>query len=212
MISCFVMLFPTVTNYKLSFMFIRDKIGNYARTVPMLLKQLMEAVLESLGLECGYLQEEIEEGSQVMAINCYPACPEPDLVLGIPPHSDYGTLTILFQSCPGLQIMDQKNNWLSFPAIEGALVVQLGNQVEVMSNRHYKSVVHQVTLSTENKQHSIASIDSLALNKKIASAEELVDEQQPASYKGFSFGDFLDLISSNNIADIKFIDSLRKTT
>ncbi|GLU00366.1 hypothetical protein SLE2022_177430 [Rubroshorea leprosula] len=146
-----------------------------------------------------------------MAINCYPACPEPELVLGIPPHSDYGTLIILLQSCPGLQLMELNDNWLSVPAIEGALVVQLGNQAEVTSNGHYKSVVHQVTLSTENKRHSIASIRSLAQNKKIGPAEELVDEQQPASYKEFSFGDFLHFISSNNIADIKFNDSQKKT-
>lgn len=186
--------------------------GNYSEAVRMLEKQLMEAVLESLGLERSYLQEEFEEGSQVMAINCYPECPEPDLALGIPPHSDYGTLTILLQSGPGLQIMDQNNNWHSVPVIEGGLIVQVGNQVEVMSNGNYKSVVHQVTLSTEKKRHSIASIHSLALNKKMGPAEKLVDEENPAQYEEFSFREFLDFISSNNIVDRCFIDTLKKTT
>lgn len=105
-----------------------------------------------------------------MAINCYPACPEPDLTLGMPPHSDYGTLTILLQSGPGLQLQENKKNWHSVPLIEGALIVQLGDQIEVMSKGQYKSVVHQATVSAENKRLSIASLHSLPLNKKIGPA------------------------------------------
>ncbi|KAK8509540.1 hypothetical protein V6N12_001630 [Hibiscus sabdariffa] len=149
--------------------------GNYAEAVQALQKQLMEVIVETLGLNFGTLHNEIEEGSQVMAINCYPACPEPDLTL------------------------------------EGAFIVQLGDQIQVMSNGKYKSVVHQVTLSAEKKRLSIASLHSLPLNKKIGPAPELVDEQHPASYKEFSFRDFLDYISSNNNADGRFIDSIKKS-
>ncbi|XVE76840.1 hypothetical protein DITRI_Ditri13aG0012500 [Diplodiscus trichospermus] len=189
----------------------KDKMGNYAKAVQVLQKQLVEAILETLGLNLGNLQEELEEGNQLMTTNFYPACPEPDLTLGMPPHSDYGTLTILLQNGPGLQLQDKKKNWLSVPFVEGALIVQLGDQIEVMSNGQYKSVVHQVTLSAENERLSIASLHSLPLNKKIGPAPELVDEQHPVSYKEFSFRDFLDFISSNNIADGRFIDSIRKT-
>ncbi|OMP00754.1 Oxoglutarate/iron-dependent dioxygenase [Corchorus olitorius] len=189
----------------------KDKMGKYAQAVQVLQKQLTEVMLETLGLNIGHLHEEVEEGCQLMAINCYPACPEPDLTLGMPPHSDYGTVTILLQSGPGLQIMDNNRNWHSVPFVEGALIVQLGDQIEVMSNGLYKSVVHQVTLSAENKRLSIASLHSLPLNKKIQPAPELVDEQHPVSYNEFSFRDFLDFISNNNIADRRFIDSIKKT-
>ncbi|KAK5775944.1 hypothetical protein PVK06_043900 [Gossypium arboreum] len=189
----------------------KDKMGNYAKAVQVLHKQLMEAILETLGLNFGNLQKEIEEGNQLMAINCYPACPEPDLTLGMPPHSDYGTLTVLLQSGPGLQLQDNKKKWLSVPFVEGALLVQLGDQIELMSNGQYKSVVHQVTLSAENKRLSIASLHSLPINKKIGPAPELVDEQHPVSYNEFSFRDFLDYISSNDIADKRFIDSIKKS-
>lgn len=183
--------------------------GNYAEAIQDLQKQLMEAVSESLGLNSDYLQEEAEEGSQVMTVNCYPACPQPELALGMPPHSDYGTLTILLQSCPGLQIMDQNKNWVSVPAIDGALIVQLGDQLEVMSNGQYKGVVHRVLVSKEIKRLSIASLHSLSLNKKMGPAPKLVDKQQPMYYKGFSFREFLDFISSNDIAKGRFIDTLK---
>ncbi|KAF2315465.1 hypothetical protein GH714_039322 [Hevea brasiliensis] len=96
-------------------------------------------------------------------------------------------------------IMDQNKNWVSVPLTEGALLVQLGDQIEVMSNGQYKSVVHRATVSPGKKRFSIASLHSLALNKKMGPALELVDEQHPASYKEFSFRDFLDYISNNAI-------------
>ena len=41
------------------FFFWRDKMGNYAKAVQVLQKQLMEAILEALGLNFGNLQKEI---------------------------------------------------------------------------------------------------------------------------------------------------------
>ncbi|WCJ23028.1 2-oxoglutarate (2OG) and Fe(II)-dependent oxygenase superfamily protein [Euphorbia peplus] len=128
----------------------------------------------------------------------------------MPPHSDYGSLTVLLQSCPGLQIMDKKNNWFSVPETEGALIIQLGDQLEVISNGQYKSVIHRVTVSSEKKRFSIAGLHSLALNKKVKPARELVDEQNPDSYKEFSFRDFLDFISGNDIRQARFINTLKR--
>ena len=152
--------------------------GSYADAMHTLQKKLMEVVLESLGLNANYLHEDIEEGSQVLAVNCYPSCPEPDLALGMPPHTDYGTLTILNQSHQGLEIMDHDKKWHSVPFIEGALIVQLGDQSEVMSNGRYKSTPHRAILNVQKMRLSIASLHSLAIEKKIGPAPELVDEQK----------------------------------
>lgn len=187
--------------------------GNYAKAVQALQQQIMELVIESLGLNPNYLDEEVENGSQVIAVNCYPKCPEPELALGMPPHSDYGFITILLQSCPGLQIMDQNKNWVSVPDTEGALLVQMGDQMEVLSNGQYKSVVHRVTVSDDKNRLSIASLHSLGLDKKIAPAPLLVDNEHPKSYKEFSFRDFLDYITSNDIIKgIRFIDTLKENS
>ena len=184
--------------------------GKYAEATHLLHKQLLEAISESLGLEKNYLQEQTEEGSQVIAVNCYPACPEPEVTLGMPPHSDFGSLTILLQSSEGLQIMDANKNWVCVPYIEGALIVQLGDQVEVMSNGVYKSVVHRVTVNKDVNRLSFASLHSLPMNKKISPAPQLVNEEKPAAYGDFSFNDFLEYISRNDLTKQRFIDTVKK--
>lgn len=184
--------------------------GNYAEAAHVLQKRLMEVLFESLGLKPDYLHKDIGEGSQVMAVNCYPSCPEPNLTLGLPPHSDYGFLTILLQSQRGLEIIDTDGKWKSVPLVKGGLVVQLGDHMEVLSNGRYKGVIHRAILNSENKRLSIASLHSLEIDKKVIPAPELVDEQHPPSYKEVSFRDFLNFISENDILEARYIDTLRK--
>ncbi|CAN4111873.1 unnamed protein product [Withania somnifera] len=182
---------------------------NYTMAAQKLQEELMEVIFETLGLNHNYLHEDIAEGSQVMVANYYPACPEPDLTLGLPPHTDYGMLTIILQNHQGLQIMDRKEKWHSVPFIEGALVVLLGDHMEVLTNGIYKSVVHRATVNSERRRISIVSLHSLALGKKIRPASALVNEQNILSYKEGSLSDFLDFISAENIVEAKYIDKLK---
>ncbi|XP_047957709.1 flavanone 3-dioxygenase 3 [Salvia hispanica] len=190
----------------------KEKMGNYAKALLLLHTKLIQIVFESLGLQSDYLQNDVEQGSQVIAVNCYPTCPQPNLALGLPRHSDYGLLTIILQDQQGLEVMDRNENWQPVPLIEGALVVQVGDQMEVLSNGRYKSIVHRATVNLEKKRLSIASLHSLAINRKVTPAPDLVDERHPLSYKEGSFEDFLNFLSDNDILEGRYIDTLRKNS
>ncbi|KAI3800867.1 hypothetical protein L1987_28966 [Smallanthus sonchifolius] len=151
------------------------------------------------------------EGVTKAVLNCYPSCPKPDLALGMPPHTDFGMITILNQTHQGLEIMDHDKKWHPVPFIQGALIVQLGDQLEVISNGRYKSVPHRAILNVQRKWFSIASLHSMHIEKKVGPAPELVDEQHPVAYREGSFGGFLDYISVNSLSKGKYIDTLRIT-
>lgn len=124
----------------------RKVVAAYAEETNHLFLKLMEAVLESLGLslpggrregEDGHhgeddgIMKRFEEGSQMMVTNFYPPCPEPELTIGMPPHSDYGFLTLLLQDrVPGLQIL-HRDDWVTVKPIPGSFVVNVGDHLEV---------------------------------------------------------------------------------
>lgn len=121
-------------------------VANYAEETKHLFLTIMEAILESLGIMEANQEEEAKEndnnnnnimkelanGSQMLVTNFYPPCPEPDLTLGMHPHSDYGFLTLLLQDeVEGLQIQYQ-GRWLTVQPIPNAFVVNIGDHLEVI--------------------------------------------------------------------------------
>lgn len=66
--------------------------------------------------------------------NYYPPCPRPDLTLGVREHADGSAITFLLQDngVGGLQVL-KDDQWFSVPTVPGALLINVGDQVEVIS-------------------------------------------------------------------------------
>ncbi|KAG8763800.1 hypothetical protein FRC12_008401, partial [Ceratobasidium sp. 428] len=62
-------------------------------------------------------------------------------------HSDYGSLTLLFQkSLGGLQIKLPNGEWLDAPVVDDAVLVNIGDLFDFWSGGRYTSTVHRVAL------------------------------------------------------------------
>lgn len=194
----------------------REKMGEYAMAIQDLSVQLMGAIVQGLGLEPKYLQQELTEGLQFMALNNYPqgsSSLAPTESIGLAPHSDYGFLTILLQSSPGLEVLHHDDAaWTPVPAIRGALHVHLGDHLEVLSNGRLRSLVHRAVLNNNESRISIASIHGVAMGEKVECAEGLVDEGHPRLYKASSFHDFLEFLPTNVKACRRFVETLKIDT
>ncbi|XP_077226095.1 2-oxoglutarate (2OG) and Fe(II)-dependent oxygenase superfamily protein isoform X2 [Tasmannia lanceolata] len=190
---------------------LREKIVSYAKHMETLFFMLMKAIIESLGLADEDILNEFEDGSQLMVINCYPWCPEPDLTLGIPPHSDYGFLTLLLQdSIQGLQIMS-KGEWVTIEPLHGSLVINVGDHLEIFSNGRYKSVLHRVLVNPTNSRISIASLHSLPFENIVRPSPQLINEENPRRFKDTDFAAFLEYISSIEHKSKSFLESRKLT-
>ena len=94
----------------------------------------MQALSKGLGLEDeNALNEAVgwEKKETQIRMNNYPPCPQPDMVLGISPHSDPHILTILLHDeTPGLQI-SKDGSWVKVQSTPGALIVNIAMHFEV---------------------------------------------------------------------------------
>ncbi|CAN8277295.1 unnamed protein product [Cochlearia groenlandica] len=136
----------------------KEIVSNYSREVREIGFKIEELISESLGLEKNHMKKVLGEQGQHMAINYYPPCPEPELTYGLPAHTDPNVLTILLQDTTvcGLQIL-VNGSWFAVNPHPDAFVINIGDQLQALSNGIYKSVRHRAITNTENPRLSIAT-------------------------------------------------------
>lgn len=85
----------------------------------------------------------------------YPAYTGPleDKQMRIGEHSDYGTITLLWQinDVPGLQVQDLKGNWYPVPYANDGVVVNIGDLLQRWTNDYFVSTKHRVVNSHINQ-------------------------------------------------------------
>ena len=187
----------------------REVNAEYCTQIQKLAKTLLSAISESLGLSTQYINEAFGVHSQYMAYNFYPACPNPDLTLGLPGHSDPGGLTILMQDeVGGLQVLHE-DRWVAVHPVPHTLVVNLGDQLQILTNDMYKSMEHRVVVNSNNERMSVATTYGPSMDSLIAPAPHLLDSSNPAIYKGCVYGEFLDTLESGSLNRKGVLDSLK---
>ncbi|XP_021647997.2 protein SRG1 [Hevea brasiliensis] len=146
---------------------------------------LLKAMARSLDMEENCFLDQYGERALVTArFNFYPPCQRPDQILGVKPHADASALTILLpdKEVEGLQFLKDKE-WFRVPIIPQALLVNVGDQVEIMSNGIFKSPVHRVVTNSEKERITVAVFCIPDSDKEIKPADALVNETRPRLYK-----------------------------
>ena len=68
-------------------------------------------------------------------------------------HSDYGTITFLFQDkLGGLEVKGVDGKWISADPIDGAIIVNVGDLLEAMTSGRYPATRHRVVIPEEEKR------------------------------------------------------------
>ena len=105
----------------------------YGREVLGVVEKLLSAFSVNLGLEEPTMRNALggEDLEMELKINYYPACPQPEMALGVLPHTDMSVLTVLKPNdVPGLQIF-KNNEWVTAKHVPNTLIIHIGDQLQV---------------------------------------------------------------------------------
>ncbi|XP_073058733.1 1-aminocyclopropane-1-carboxylate oxidase 3 [Primulina eburnea] len=176
----------------------RKVMKEFAAQLEKLAEQLLDLLCENLGLEKGYLKKAFY-GSKGPTfgtkVSNYPPCPKPDLIKGLRAHTDAGGIILLFQDdkVSGLQLL-KGDEWVDVPPMRHSIVINIGDQLEVITNGKYKSVLHRVIAQTDGTRMSIASFYNPGSDAVIYPAPALVEKEESKDlYPKFVFEDYMKL-------------------
>ena len=125
----------------------REVALEYLKTSISMVKKILEILIVKLGVTVGKSAELIEAlvDLKMVNMNFYPSCPNPELTVGVGRHSDMGTLTVLLQDGIGglyvkveedmgadNNIAGKKGQRMEIPPISGALVINVGDTLQVI--------------------------------------------------------------------------------
>ncbi|KAK4777330.1 hypothetical protein SAY87_017517 [Trapa incisa] len=178
----------------------REIVSNYCKEVRQLGHRIEDLISESLGLETGTAGRILGQQGQHMAVNYYPPCPEPELTYGLPAHTDPNALTILLQDqhVAGLQVL-KDGKWLAVNPIPNAFVINIGDQLQALSNGRYKSVWHRAVVNVEKPRLSIASFLCPSDDAVIRSPAALWVEGSGPVYRDFTYAEYYKKFWSRNL-------------
>ncbi|XP_020528745.1 probable 2-oxoglutarate/Fe(II)-dependent dioxygenase isoform X2 [Amborella trichopoda] len=111
----------------------REKLQrNTLKRVQQISRELFKGISESLGLQSCYIERafKLEEGLQILICNYYPRCSQPELAMGLTPHSDHGGLAVLMQDEVGGLQLKHKGNWVPVSPLPNTFLVNVGDHLE----------------------------------------------------------------------------------
>ncbi|XP_010493145.1 PREDICTED: codeine O-demethylase-like [Camelina sativa] len=163
----------------------RETLDEYTMKQRVVVEKFFKAMARSLELEeNSFLDMYGESATMDTRFNMYPPCPRPDKVIGVKPHADGSAFTLLLpdKDVEGLQFL-KDGKWYKAPIVNDTILINIGDQMEIMSNGIYKSPVHRVVTNSEKERISVATFCVPGEEKEIQPVEGLVSEARPRLYK-----------------------------
>ncbi|CAJ1806040.1 unnamed protein product [Sphenostylis stenocarpa] len=191
---------------------LRKVIAEYGEGVVRLGGRILQMMSINLGLKEDFLLNAFGGESEIGAclrVNFYPKCPQPDLTLGLSPHSDPGGMTILLPDdfVSGLQVR-RGDEWITVKPIPNAFIINIGDQIQVLSNATYKSVEHRVIVNSNQDRVSLAMFYNPRSDLLIEPAKELVTKEKPALYSPMTYDEYRLYIRLNGPCGKAQVESL----
>ena len=199
----------------------RPVMQEYFRSCERVAFAMLEAIARSLGVPPESLTRDFAgRHTSFIRLNYYPRrdplVPEQSASatghLGVHQHTDAGALTLLLQDDVRALEICVDGDWILVEPVRNALLINLGDMLQVWSNDQYPAPLHRVRASTNRERYSLPFFFNPASEAVYAPLPALTNEQSPPRYRAINWGtfrwkrqqgDYADYGTENQISDYR---------
>ncbi|XP_068667302.1 oxoglutarate-dependent flavonoid 7-O-demethylase 1-like [Aristolochia californica] len=188
----------------------RETMEAYGLEMQMLALTVLGLIAKALGMEPEEMTSLFEDGLQSIRMSYYPPCPQPVQAIGLSPHSDAGGITILLQvnEVQGLEVR-KDGKWVPIEPLQDALIVNIADLLEIVTNGTYESVLHRATVNSDQERLSVATFYSPKLKAVIGPAASLISAEKPALFKKVVVEDYIKGLYSGELKGKRLINTVK---
>ncbi|XP_059623128.1 oxoglutarate-dependent flavonoid 7-O-demethylase 1-like [Cornus florida] len=189
---------------------LRNTLESYLLELQKLSKTLLGMMAKALKIDEEEVEEMFEDGMQSVRMTYYPPCPQPELVVGLTPHSDASGITFLLQinGVEGLQVRKDRV-WIPANFLPGAFMVNVGDILEILSNGVYRSIEHKVTVNPVKERISIAMFFNPKFQAEIGPAASIINSENPALFKRVEMEKYVQDFFARKLNGKSFLEQMR---
>jgi isopenicillin N synthase-like dioxygenase len=149
--------------------------------------QLLAAIARHLGLSADWFEQPVENGNSILRLLHYPPIPIDADGIRAGAHEDINLITLLLGAEEaGLQLLGKDGEWLAIDPPEGALVVNVGDMLQRLTNHRMPSTTHRVINPPPARRHlprySMPFFLHLASDFTIETLPSCIDTDHPNRY------------------------------
>ncbi len=123
----------------------REHVYGMFEALDVLGRRILKAIARYMNLGDDYFEDKVEMGNSVLRMLHYPPVPADAPGVRAGAHEDINVITLLLGAEEaGLQLKDADGEWLDIAPPPGALVVNIGDMLQRLSNHALPSTTHRV--------------------------------------------------------------------
>ena len=120
-------------------------IGGLYRALDDLGRKVLSAMAHHLGLERDFFDDKVDLGNSVLRLLHYPPVPADAEGVRAGAHEDINVITLLLGAEEaGLEVLDRDGQWLPIAPPPGAVVCNIGDMLQRLTNQALPSTTHRV--------------------------------------------------------------------
>jgi len=189
----------------------RTVMREYLLACTKLALQLLQAFCVGLKLPADFMHDDFATNhTGFIRLNYYPVKDplegtdtphQPVADLGVHHHTDAGALTVLMQDdVGGLQVY-REGYWHRISPVEGAIVINTGDMMQVWSNDYYHAAMHRVRAMEECDRYSIPFFFNPSAATRVGPLPTVISDARPSRYRSIEWSEYRGKRTDGDYAD-----------